>query len=255
MAQSMTIEDRIAHFLRLAEDDGATQAERDTAATQAERLMVKHGIERAAALAADHNTDEKVTTDHIFFGGLYADARITATSQVVAALGLKAYTMAMRGVDGANSHAGRVVAGFRLTVVGFENDLVDAMRLIRSLDVQSAVAMKNWAKTRKDAWYFYSAAEKTKAKRSFVMAFGVGAATRLRDTRKAVIDESEPGTALVLVDRAKQVADYYRTIPNLRAARSARRVTAEGLAAGKAAGYSANTGSGPAIGQRYSISR
>lgn len=46
MADRMTIEERIAHFLRVSEDAGATQAERDTALREAERLIAKHAVDR-----------------------------------------------------------------------------------------------------------------------------------------------------------------------------------------------------------------
>lgn len=41
----MKIEDQIRHFLRLAEDPGASASEREVAAAQAEKLMVRYRIE------------------------------------------------------------------------------------------------------------------------------------------------------------------------------------------------------------------
>ena len=41
----MKIEDQIRHFLRLAEDPGASASEREVAAARAEKLMVKYRIE------------------------------------------------------------------------------------------------------------------------------------------------------------------------------------------------------------------
>jgi hypothetical protein len=46
MAEKMAVEARIAHFLRVSQDPSATQAERDTAGREAERLLAKHAIDR-----------------------------------------------------------------------------------------------------------------------------------------------------------------------------------------------------------------
>ena len=50
MAQSMTDEDRIRHYIALSLDAGASPAERDLAAQRAERLMVRLGIDSIPAL-------------------------------------------------------------------------------------------------------------------------------------------------------------------------------------------------------------
>lgn len=255
MADSMTTEDKISHFLKLAEDAGATQAERDTAAAQAERLMLKHGIDRLTALAADRNTDEKITTDSMFFGGAYGDARMRAANQVLVTLGLKAYKSAAREVDGTNSHASRVVAGFRLTVVGFESDLADAMRMIRSLDLQSAVAVKAWARTQKNAWWAYSPADKTRAKQAFALAFGIGAAARIKTEREEAVADAGAGTALVLVDRAHKVAAHFDTLGMRRGRATSRRWDGSGWSAGRSAGYNANTGGRASITAQRAIGR
>lgn len=257
MADKFTTEDRIAHFLRLAEDSGATQHERDVAAEQAERLMLKHGIDRAAAMAADSNVqrDEPIVKETIFFGGLYAKERMEGTVALARAFGLQAYYANTWGVDGNNSHANRQVQGMRVTIVGFESDAQDVMRIIRSVDVQCAVAVKAWAKTQKDAWYWYSAADKTVARRTFILAFGNGAAARVRLSRKEAVQEAGEGTALVLVNREAKVKEFYANI-NLRSSRSrGRRMDGSGWSAGHAAGYNANTGSGPAIKGTRAIGR
>ena len=46
MADKMGVEARIEHFLRVSQDPAATQAERDTAGQEAERLLAKHAIDR-----------------------------------------------------------------------------------------------------------------------------------------------------------------------------------------------------------------
>lgn len=258
MADSMTTEDRIAHFLKLAEDSGATQHERDIAAAQAERLMIKHGIDRATAMAADSNQkrDEKIVTTPLFFGGTYGEARLMSAFALVRALKLQAYKSQAYGIDGANSHAKREVAGVKLHIIGFESDVRDAVQLIGSLDIQSSVAVKEWAKSQKDAWFWYGPAEKTRAKQTFIRSFGIGAAERITEERRVVVEEASSGTALVLVSREKQVKAHLDGMSGIRKSRARSRMyDPNGANAGRSAGYNANTGGKSIGGNARAISR
>lgn len=238
MAKSMTTEEQIAHFLKLAEDPGATQEERDTAGQRAERLMVKHGIDRATAEAHGAPVTERIVTEQIFFGGAYAKDRMHAATAVARALKLRPFYSDARGTD---ASTGKVATGVRLSVVGFESDVADAMQLIRSLDVQAAVGAADYMRPfRRNTWY--TAAEKAVMKRSYISSFGSGAARRIEEARSAEVATAGGGTALVLADRAQRVQAYDLGF-RLRNARSRGRLyDGAAGAAGRAAGYNAATG-------------
>lgn len=255
MAHKMTVEDRIAHFLRLAEDPGSTQHERDVAAEQAERLMIKHGIDQA--MLPDQQVKENITVTKIFFGGAYAKDRMYAAHAVVRALKLQAYKQ--EGVSGTDLTSGKAQSGIKYSIVGFESDVRDAVQLVGSLDLQASLAVKDWVKAQNPIeWKFRSQAAKTIARRSFISAFGSGAAKRIRESRRVVIAE-EPdaaGTALVLASREEQVADYFNNLPNMGKARArSRQYDGRAGAAGRSAGYEANTGSRSLSASQRSLSR
>jgi hypothetical protein len=253
----MTIEERIAHFLKLAQDSGSTQHERDVAAEQAERLMIKHGIDRLH-LPTGEQPKEKIVTKPMFFGGAYAAERKDLAVQVVFALKMKCYKLT--GVRGYDSITGKSAGGIKLTIVGFESDVEDAIRLIHSLDLQAAVAVKAWAKTQTPDWDWrgYSTANKTHARKSFLLAFGQGAAKRIKETRRQVVEEevnASAGTALVLASREAQVNDFYDGLGLSRGRSRARTINSSAFSAGRTAGYNANTGSSALSGARAGITR
>lgn len=283
----MSITDKIAHFLKLAEDEGATQAERDTASEQAERLMVRHGIDRFTALAQDSNTDrpaEKIIVKHVFFGGLYAESRMRAAYSVVLALKLKAYKSTRYGVDMNSSHGagGRMTKGIELFICGFESDVDDAITLIGSLDIQGALAVKRYVKECKDtiknlpkgfsyniqfetedvkraARFSYADNNgKVMIRRSFIEAFGQGAGTRISASRRSAVQEAEAashGTALAIIDRDKQVSDYYAGLKLGKGRGGSARRDSYAQAAGRTAGMNAATGGRSLAGASRSIGR
>lgn len=240
MAGKMTTEQQIAHFLRLSEDKGATQEERDLAASQAERLMIKHGIDRVTAEGSDERPAEKITTTRVWIAGTYAYDEMSGLVAVAHSLKLQAYYTDYRNYGRFDdSLSGKVEKGVMMTVVGFEGDLADAVSLMTSLRVQAKVAVDAFAKTTFRS--YMTASEKYKARRSFIQGFHSGAADRIRKERATVVEEAGTGTALVLVDRAKQVDAYYAGL-GLRASRSRRESDWSGRSAGYAAGQNANTG-------------
>lgn len=245
MADKHTIEQRIAHFLKLAEDTGATQAERDLASSQAERLMIKHAIDRAsiaaAAEKADPNRVEPIVRRDYDIEGTYAMARLRAAYSVVVALQLDAY------------HSGGATSGGkRLVIVGHESDVDEAVGLLRSLDTQAAVAMRQHfaTPTQASADYWRDRGQKAVARRSFLEGFGTGAGKRIRESRQRVIVEAEsttPGAELVLVNRAAQVKAHMRSIP-LRKSTSSRQYNGNSGSAGSSSGYNAAGSRSGAIG-------
>lgn len=230
MAEKLDLEGRIAHFLKLAEDPGATQAERDTASEQAERLMLKHGIDRAMLSESEHKDEAIVKIEHVLTG-TYAMEQMLAANHIVEAIGLRSYFSDRRSFN-------KTIVVF---IVGFESDAADALNLVRSLETQCAVAVRSFGKTL-PSWM--SAMEKYKARREFIQYFGRGAAKRIRSNRAKIIVEtvaSTAGTELVLASRTEKVDNYYEGL-GLRTRNLSRSASGYGMGAGYSAGQNANTG-------------
>lgn len=88
----MKIEDRIRHFLRLAEDPGASASERELAAARAEKLMMKYRIESLPDVDSPREDVQVITVyvkgGHSSLGpmhtiGLSSLAKILSCSAVV----------------------------------------------------------------------------------------------------------------------------------------------------------------------------
>lgn len=253
MANKMTLEEQIKHFLKLAEDAGATQAERDLAAAQAERLMLKHGIDEAM-LPGDERPAEQIVKESIFFGGAYARERSEMFFRIVRAVKLRGYHTGV-GIRDHDVLSGKVVNGDRCTVVGYEGDVKSFMDLIRSLDVQASVALKAWNKGQ--TWgYWDDNAAKQKARQSFLYGFGVGAGQRIEESRRVIIDQAPTGTALALIDREREVAKWLASNMRLGRGRArGRTLNGSASATGRSAGYNSNTGSKGLSGGRLALSR
>ena len=203
---------------------------------QAERLMIRHGIEQALIDAARgvEQPKEEIVVRTIKLEGTYSRALLDLGAIVCAALGnLRTYRRYRPGTS--IQH---------LKIVGFEGDADRAVTLVTSLHLQALTAMRVWNRAQRDSWdwEFMTDHEKTKARQAFVTAFGWGAANRIGSTRRAVVEESSAGTDLVLLDRGKRVENWMdENVGKLKRARS-RQVSDYGRADGYRAGQRARTG-------------
>lgn len=191
--------DLIAQLLKKAESTTPEEAEALTAA--AERLMVKYAIDQAvidARRIKEGKTHEKIVQLPIIFEGVYRNDLLDLGASVIYALGEIRALQSKRP-----DHT-------TLYVVGFESDAQQAEVLIRSLHMQAMVALKAW-------WYearytpryeFMRDAAKKQARRQFIRSFGYGAAARIRESKRLILDEMSSGTDLVLVDRGQKVQDF-----------------------------------------------
>lgn len=236
--------DLIAQLLLKAESTTPEEAEALTQA--AEKLMVKYMIDQAtidARRAKKGEASEKIIEIRLDFTGAYRGEMVHLSSMVAAGLG-SLRTMQYTG------GTGKVFSAY---LVGFESDVEQAKTLIMSLQIQAAVAVREWWKTNKAHYAFENSYEQEKARRSFVYGFGTGAGARIRDSRAQVVSEASTGTDLVLVDRRAKVNEHMDT-KKLRNARS-RNAATGGAASGHgyAAGQRANTG-GKGVSQGRGIS-
>lgn len=247
MADKLTIEARIEHFLRVSQDAGATQAERDTAGRQAERLLAKHAIDRLTldVHGAKRAEWEPIETADIAVPGgrgTVALDLVLGLSAVAKALGLSAYYRDERQVD--RGYQPDAAPQVRLTIAGFRSDVTLTLPLLRSLEVQARLAMRSWwrADPRHRLIPKYDA---HLARCAFVQSFGRGAAERLKTTRDETV--SGTGTALVVQSREAQVADWVESNVRLRAKHDRRGFSGYGQRDGYAAGLRSSGGTRSAV--------
>lgn len=199
MTTDEKILERIALLMRKAES--TTPEEAEALMEHAERLMVRHGIDQARAAAAAVGRDvkpEEIVRRRIDFSGVYAAALGQIGCDITYAYGVTCPLIA------------RWPGGARLTIVGFESDAMAVESLVSSLVLQARVALDQWWARMKRAgevdWLRPS--ERTKARRDYLIGFGLGAASRLCTMRRKIEMEEEatPGTAVALLDRKAAVA-------------------------------------------------
>jgi len=240
VADKFSIEERIAHFLRLAEDQGATQAERDTAATQAERLMLKHAIDRAMLDGVGEQRKEKIIVGRVRVdggGGTYSYHAMRGMVAVANAMGLTGYYEDFTKV---RSHYFK--PHINICFAGYESDVKDAVGMINSLLLQAMVAMKSWWRNQSSYTKYYLGRQGGyHARCEFISQFGAGAARRIQDEREQEV-ASVAGSEVVLFDRSREVSDWAASNLGLTIKKTSRTSSAFGRSEGYAAGRNANTG-------------
>lgn len=252
MAEKLTVEARIAHFLRVSEDAGATQAERDTAGREAERLLAKHAVDRLTldARGAARSEQETIERRTVVVAGGKGTIALDLVGGLIAAsgaLGLVAHYRDRREVTRWDPPGSK--PGVELVVTGFESDLDLAVPLLESLAAQATIA--TWAWWRSDPVHRriprYDA---LLARCDFARAFGVGAAERLRATRTETV--ATTGTALVVASREAAVRDWVAEHLRVRSVTDRRSFSGYGRRQGYTAGLRSTGTTQRALGSRGS---
>ena len=246
--------DRIAALLAKAESTTAEEAEALTA--KAEELMIKYGIEQAHIDAArlGSTAPEQIVTEKITFSGIYSQGSVMMGHYVAQGFG-QLRTMQTKNVRTTNA-AGKSVRGDQLWLIGFESDVKQCKLLIASLELQCAVALRQWWSSNSDS-RFMTKMEQFKEKRQFIISFGDGAGQRLRETRRRVVAEDKgSGTELVLVDRKARVDRFVEDEYAPRKSRGRMQGGSfGGSSAGRAAGRNANVGGTAVSGNGKALGR
>lgn len=226
---------KIAALLAKAEDPAATPAEAETYSRKAEELMVKWGISDALLAAKRDGHDvrpEKIVERMHKIHHRYYQAEVMLVHNIALGMG----TVRVLKSDQYN-HTSYVY------LIGYESDLDRLEVLWHSLWLQANTALKKWWKEYKatpEGKYRTRSSEVFKDRREFLLAFGSRVRTRLREMyRKEEAATGEPGTALALVDRGKQVDDEVARMHGK--LRSGRGLNASGSYAGRAAGAAAGS--------------
>lgn len=254
------IEQKIAKLLRLAESSNPHEAE--LAQAQAERLMVKWGIEQAVIQHLMANDGKKasipVVEKHVNFSGTYAHAMQLLANAVASGYGT---VQALVG-DGWDAKGSKIK---RIFIIGHEDEVDRCITLINSLVIQANVACIAWWKERErdrkrqPAWGDddydpfgqrlpkLTPMEAFKARRQFILAFGNACWKRITEMRASVMAEvkKEHGdsTELALRDRKAEVDEFMaRRYPNVKQSNTRLKGSREGSRAGSAAGHAADIG-------------
>ena len=186
MAEKMGLEARIAHFLRVAEDGAATQAERDVAGREAERLIAKHAIDRltldvAGAQRAEREPIERGTVVVTGGRGTVALDVVLGLVEAARSLGLIAHYRDRRTVD-TWSDGPDAKPHVELVVTGFRSDVALAVPLLESLQLQAALAVRTWWRS-EPRHRLIPKYDALLSRCAFAQGFGRGAAERLRVNR------------------------------------------------------------------------
>lgn len=203
----MRIVDEIQHLLRLAEDPGASSAERDLAMRRAEKLMVRHRLQADQL----HQDGEIKTLSITVTGG----ARSVAPG-VARGLCELAQALDCRGVFWPEKRSVRVL------VAGEMADLARVNQLYASIMIQAPLALRERMKGRQ----FWSDTDKQKFRRSYMQGYFYGVAARIMEHTERVLRDStsqDPLTdseaQLVLSQRSDRAKDHLRELfPSIREA-------------------------------------
>lgn len=235
---SEKITERIALLLNKAESTTPEEAEALTAA--AEKLMLKHMIDRATvdARRGKGTKAEEIVQISLDCTGSYRKALMWLAWNVSQAFG---------NVEMLKSNDnGKTI---RTYLVGFESDVEQVQTLILSLQIQGVVALREWWKANKDEYKARGVRsyEQWEARSSFVEGFGQGAARRMRESRVVAVQEAGTGTELVLADRGSLVKAHMDAMKTRKGRASKSHYDGTANRAGRTAGENANLGRSKSI--------
>lgn len=223
---------KIAALLAKAEDPAATPEEAQTYSEKAERLMVKWGISDAMAAAARGGNaprEEKIVERTHKIHHRYYQAEVMLVHNI--ARGMGTVRVLKRDMYNHTSY---------IYLIGYESDVNRVETLWHSLWLQANTALKVWWKEYKQTWEGQlrkKSSEVFQDRREFFFGFGQAVQGRLRNMYREEETAGEPGTALALVDRGKQVdAHLKETHGNVKAGRG---FQASGTYAGRSSGHAA----------------
>lgn len=240
MTQSMDYVDKITKLLTKAES--TTPDEAEALRDKAFALMAKFQVDQAeidSRRTGSSTASEEIVRDCIMITGIYKMGIMYLVNDVVKAYGT---TTGYVVKDSWDHRTNKLATEY--WVVGFESDVKQVRLLIDSLMLQSANEMISWWKTFYGRNYL-SRSESQRSKREFFIAFGRGAADRIRAARQRILNQTAgTGAELVLRDKKTTVEDWLNENLHIVKGRNTHRKGGhhEAYAAGRRAGERANTG-------------
>jgi hypothetical protein len=217
---------RIAAALAIANDERAHIGERENAAARAAELMTKYSIDEAQARASRGEAPEglKITPFAVFGADGNGQARAELAASIAQAMGCRAI------------HKPTPAPGpYTVILAGAQSD-VDSLRLLLPLilaQAQYAAIDATAPEQRRQRNYLPS----------FLVGYGQTVAERIAARRRPLTDEkANPGAAIVLADRAERLAALIAERFGDLTTFAGTRARADGAAAGRNAGRSADIG-------------
>jgi Protein of unknown function (DUF2786) len=205
-------------------------AEAELAMAQAEKMMIQYGFDRAT-LNGDNRQSKVMVREYYQCKGTYHLGKARAYAAVA---------NAYKSVDILQINA-RGNSITTLIFIGEQGDVADLVRVMNSLDIQAEHAVKSWWATRPAATAF-GRQEAWKARRDFVVGFGLGAAQRVRESLAEEV-VATAGNEIVLANRMSDAVAHRESLyPSVRANKSRMHGGLGGLHAGREAGLKANIG-------------
>ena len=229
--------DRIQALIAKAEST-EFEGEAEVYRAKAEELIASYGIDRAL-LEKHRRSDapEEIITKFFDFGGQpYVLDRIVLLHQIAngfGATGFKTLSQTHR----------RGFQAYKL--YGYESMIEQVEFLFATLSLHM---FREGHKA--EAPY---GVHRTTFLKSFYSAYATRVGERLKEITNRLAGEAEPGTALVLADRSRQVDKFMRE--NVKIRQSSRRVTRTGTDQGRAAGDRADLGQKRMGGQRVQLTQ
>lgn len=259
-AQTQDWVEKIKKLLAVAEDPNTPEAMAENYRERAYALMTQFEIEEAHLRDADRAKIENIVRQDwkdLDLGKTYSHELTVLIAHVADAHGMKGLIgKSYYGLDGKPVRAGRSYP----VIIGFEGDCVRLRLLVESLLRQCTTAlakhMREWVRDNASSWYAPTPSQKYNQRRGFIIGYGERLEVRIREARRVTVeaaDTGEPGTALVLADKAKQVESWW--IENVSVRSGASRRYSDGTSAGWTAGGSADLGQTRMGGARGAIGR
>lgn len=200
VAEKRSIEDKIAALLRKAES--TTPEEAKTLTAHAEKLMLKYSIDKLSidakrAVSGKSVADEPIVREYVMFTSIYAQHVVSNAARCVDAFGVTR-SLFITGSGWAE-----------LMIYGRADDVAQVKLIITSLNLQAVAALSRWWKENRHYYAFSPKFDGYKARRSFLQSFFNGAAYRILQSHRQVIEESnEPGTALAIRSLADRLTNF-----------------------------------------------
>lgn len=235
---------KIAALLAKAERTD-NEHERDAFNAQAERMMLRLGIEKAELEAAGEVKPEEIVEVTREWHGNYSIVMLPFVADVAAGFGN------LTILQSSNYN------GMRRTsfIIGHKSDVEEFCRLIDSLHLQVMSALKRWQKETREQRRYYTDMEKYVGNRSFIGGFGMAVRRRLFEERRQEEATASTGAALVLASKMDRILAWRdEQYNNLRPARGGiQQHSSIAAGAGAIAGRNADIGNKRVGGGRQAL--
>lgn len=238
------MKDKIAKLLAKAE--GTTnEHERDAFNEQAERLMLRLGIEKAELEAVGEVKPEDIVEVKREWHGNYSIVMLPFTYDLARGFGNLTILQS-------SNYNGMLRTSF---IIGHKSDVEEFTRLLDSLALQVMSALKRWQKEHREERRYLTDMEKYVQHRSFISGFGSEVRRRLTAERREEEQAASTGAALVLASKDERIVAWVQeTYPTVGKARGgaqvySSRAASDGASAGRSAdlGHKGVGGSGKAL--------